>query len=288
MRSIILLLMLTVATGCSREKVGNVAPPAGASQAAVTASATATNPKDLKLQGLMRATFGAKFRPATFDAFAEMPDPENRKQINTYVVKPVATTMLKDGIAVLVANAVQTDETGVADIAHVTAGLLCIYFLQTENGQWKLIRKQENVAALGSFGNIGQVSWATLAEDRPGMVITNGGTWQGESISFISIFDLGATDIHDLAFEPIKLQSDNIGNCIAERDTCWNIVGTWEFDAGSGKAGYDDLVMHFSGRRSPSAVSDKTAATQVSETARYVFDGQHYRLADGTNPVPEI
>ena len=286
MRAIIVIVMLALATGCSREKT---TPPAGKANAPAANSAEATNPKDVKLQGLMRATFGKKFRPTSLDAFADLPDPENRQQINTYIVTPVATTALKNGTTVLVANAVQSDENGVAEVAHVTAGLLCIYFLQSENGQWKLIRKQENVASLGSFGNIGHVTWANLTEGRPGMVITNGGTWQGESIAFISIFDLTAGDITDLAAEPIALQSDNEGNCIAERDSCWNIVGTWEFKSGTGTNGYDDLMMHFSGKKAPStSASDKSTVTEVDETATYAFDGKSYRLVSGRNPVPEI
>jgi len=47
--------------------------------------------------------------------------------------------------------------------------------------------------------------------------------------------------------------------------------------------------MHFRGRKAPSnTTSDPSRATNIDETAMYIFDGKGYRLSGGRNPVPDI
>lgn len=260
------------------------------------ASINAVSAKDLKLHGLMLAVFAKQFRPGTYDALAELPDPENRQHMSTYVVTALTSSALPNGDTVLVANAALADEKGNAEITHAAGGLLCIYFLRSVDGTWQVQRKAENVTTLGSYGAIGSVKWTSLGVNRPGMVILNNGSGQGVSVTFMSIFDLTASDIHDLAADSIKLQFSNEAGCAPERDVCWNISGAWDFETGDDPSAYADLVIHFTGKKTtivdPSqALADKSPAavtTEIDQTARYVFDGRIYRLAIGSNPIPEI
>lgn len=272
--------------GCS-DKHG-ATPATGSTAGAATQSA-----RDIRMQGMMVAIFGKQFRAASNDALAQMPDPENRQRSRSFVIKPITSSTLSGGETVLVTSGAVADEQGNPEVAHAIGGLLSIYFLRSVEGAWQVTRKLENIASLGSYGSIGSVQWTPLGQNKTGMVILNSGSGQGESVTFMSIFDLTAKDIHDLAADPIKLQSSNEGDCAPERAQCWHVSGAWSFEPGDDPDAYADLVIHFTGKRTvtTSAAASQPATaevTDIDETARYVFDGHTYRLAVGTNPVPEI
>lgn len=244
----------------------------------------------------MLAVFGKNYRAAGKDALADLPDPDDRKTTSSYVVSPIAATVLENGQTVLVANAEDADGEGQARSAHASPGLLNVYVLSKEEGKWKVLRRHENIAALGSFGNIGEVEWTSLAPGKPGLAVLHGGTWQGSTITLLSLFDLGSADMRDLSGEPVRIHSDNDDGCAPESDACWNVEGKWRFVSGKPDALYDDLLIEFSGEKSAPPKGDQAAkaseadrvSTKVHSTARYAFDGTRYRLISGTNVAPEI
>jgi hypothetical protein len=284
-RTFIFLLIAASLFGCSKEKTEQ------ASTAAKPAAAKAAQAaKAMDAAPLMQAVFAEAYRSATKDAVAELPDPDNRAQRASYVVTPVAATTLDNGEAVLVANAEQADDQGNAMSGHASSGLLNVYFLRQDGKRWKLLRRQENIAALGSSGNIGEAKWIKLAEGKPGLAMLHGGTWQGYTVEVLSLFDLGAAQMHDLTGDGIKLHSDSDGACVPESDKCWDVSGEWHFVSIKSGGEYDDLVIEFSGEESVASKAGSAArkVKQIRDAARYAYDGKRYRLVSGRNIVPEV
>lgn len=266
------------------------AAPAPVAAPAEPASAPKPNADD-KLQALlMKAVYGERYREATRDALAELPDPEDRTKKSNFVVRPAAHTILPTGETVLVANAEMAGDDGIAMTSHASGGLLNVYLMRQSGGNWEIIKRHENVISLGSHGNLGTVQWVQLAKDKPGFAVLSGGTWQGYTIENLSLFDLTADSMRDLAAQ-IQVHSDSDGGCDPEGDSkCWNITGKWRFEPAQGAAEYDDLHVDFSGESSTRANAAKAqrVARKVSGTARYAYDGKVYKLAEGANPVPGI
>lgn len=289
-------ILLPALSGCSREQVSapssstNPSASTDLSSGGTSKLATQSEP----LASLMAAVFGKNYRAASNDALADLPDPDDRKTINSYVLSPVAATVLANGETILVANAEVAGDDGRPTSGHASPGLLNVYVLSKDGGRWKVLRRHENIAALGSSGQIGEVVWTTLAPGKPGLGILHGGTWQGATITLLSLFDVGSDDLRNLTGESIKIHSDNDGACAPESDECWHVDGKWRFVAGKPDAQYDDLLVEFSGEKSQrpgdgqTAPESKPVSTTVHSTARYAFDGKRYRLTSGANIVPEF
>ncbi len=292
--SILLLLML----GCSRQKpaTDKPLPPVQKTNSAASLTPPLEAPDKVDPKILMIAAFGEQYRSKSNDAIVDLLDPENRENRNSYLVAPVAVKVIKNGEAVLVLNGQNVDDDGNATSAHSEGGLLSVFFFQYKNGHWMELRRQENIESLGSSGYIGTVEWTMLAPDKPGMVILNGGTWQGYTVSNMSIFDLSAFQLQDLAGEMIKIHSDSNGACEPSSNNCWDVSGEWKFDENEHTKPYGDLLITFTGKKK--SPSDKSKTNQgktgkeddarVHETARYDFDGTGYKLVEGINPVPDV
>lgn len=234
---------------------------------ALTASVAPTKDAEARLVAeLMGVVFGTKYRSASRDALAKMPDVSKRKQIGNYLLTAVAHWQLADGKMALVLNGQQVDQSGNPVDSHATPGLLSVYLLQKIDGQWKVLKKHENVAALGSSGSFGEVEWVNLAHDRPGMVIHNGGTWQGYTIESIALFDLKTESMHDLSGDGIRLHSDSDGGCGPETAECWNVGGKYRFVPGKPGSPYQDLLIEFSGEKS--TLADKGDVQQVEQDGK--------------------
>src|SRR5262249_1914842 len=136
-----------------------------------------------------------------------------------------------------------------ANSGHASSGLLNVYFLCHDGAQWKVLRRHENIAALGSFGRVGSAEWVTLASNKPGLAMLHGGIWQGYQITLLDLFDLGSRDIRNLTDESINIHSENDGACGPDTEECWNISGKWHFSPGKPDSPYGDLVVEFTGER---------------------------------------
>jgi hypothetical protein len=244
----------------------------------------------------MIAVFGKAYRSASNDAVVELPNPDNRNAVGSYVISPVATTVLPTGETVLIANAEDADDKGNPISAHASPGLLNVYFLRQEAGQWKVLRRHENIAALGSFGNIGDVVWTTLAPGKPGFGVVHGWTGQGYSLEALSLFDLADSNMHDLTGDTINIHSDNDSACGPESMECWNITGEWRLLPGKAGTTYNDLIVEFSGEKTyapQNGLQDGPreggrVSKKILSSARYVFDGKRYQLVSGVNEAPDV
>jgi hypothetical protein len=306
---------------CSRQE--HPAPAAPVAPAGTAAVKSALSAEDQLEQDLMRAVFGAHYRPADDAALATLIDEENRSTRSAYYVTAASHKILASGDVVLVANAIGSSQNPddqalkkieEPDIGRGNPGLLNVFILRPQaGGGWKVVTRHENVATIGSSGHIGSVEYPMLGKDKPGLAIVDFYTGQGYSISALSLFDLSDPALREVSAEDNRLHSDNEGACDPETtEECWSVQGKWRFEPGAAKARpYDDLVIDFSGEKStlkqeekaeeteeageaeapegtPPAVPAARSKSTVASTARYVFDGKRYRLAQGDNPVPDV
>ena len=249
--------------------------------------------------GMMRAVFGKDYRSDSDDALADLSDPDNHIDKLSYVVSAVSHRLLPDGRAILVANAETANTEGTAESAHASSGLLNVFFLapkgQPGDGQWKVEKRLENIAALGSSGQLGEVHWVTLGANKPGLAIRHGYTGQGYTITQLALFEIGDGKVTALD-GGIDLYSDNMGACTPDMDECWLVDGSWRFAPARDGGAYDDLLIDFKGssEKIKPGVTVKPdqdpprIATPLNGHARYAFDGKGYKLVEGKNTVPGV
>jgi hypothetical protein len=280
-RKLALLGVALILAACGRNEI----PPAVAKPVPASAVDGTKKPvaRTARMMELLRAAYDAEGGDDYL--LVELPDVEQRDVTSSYRLEPVAMHELPDGRLALVANAQLADEHGEAMSAHATPGLLNVYVMHREAGGWEIDSRQENIASLGSFGRFGKIEWVSLGGGKPGFIVLHGGTWQGATISYLSVFDLTERAMHDLT-QGLPLFSTDESNCDEAR-SCTSVEGTWTFEKREG-AGYDDLVLGFAGWAEDAAPSATRVRKKLSGLARYKFDGQHYVLIEGENIVPEI
>jgi hypothetical protein len=291
-KNVILTLLgaACILAACAKNEVPPAAAqPAPAAPSPLAEAKPALDANTGRMMALLRVVYGERGAHENY-LDVELPDQEKRNVMGAYRLEPVAMHVLADGRVAVVANAQMVDANGEAMAYHVTSGLLNVYLLRMDGDKWKVDARHENIASLGSNGTFGEVEWVSLGEGKPGFIVRHGGTWQGSSISLISIFDLTDQAMHDLAGAE-SLSSDNDGDCGDDRAHCWSGAGRWQFEKRVGSA-YDDLVLRFIGHEEDKADGAPEAEARVRRelngTARYKFDGGRYVLVEGKNIVPGV
>lgn len=241
------------------------------------------DPEELRMMELLHIVYGT---PLKGPVIIDLPDFNNRSEMSSYRITPLDMREIGPGRVALVASANYADDD---NPSHGQPGLLNVYVLQKRGDQWKVERRLENVAAMGTWGNLGSVAWVELGEGRPGFAIEWGGTWQGTTVGYWALFDLADPKLRDLAKKMRITSSDNEGDCDERRHRCWNVAGQWRFER-KAQQSYDDLVFDFSGytesRPEDSAETVERTRTVVSNTARYAFRDGEYVLASGEHSAP--
>jgi hypothetical protein len=311
----VLLSAGALAAGCSREQApaanAVVAPAAAASAAAAPAgpalpAAASTSAPDQASAGtgadaapLLKALFGDYATGKEGGVVASLADPDQPDAQGLYLLERVASTVLPGGETVLVFNGEACDDEGMAQTAHATPGLLSMFVLKQEGGAWRVLRRNENFAALGSFGKPGTLSWVALGPGRVGLAAESGGTWQGYTSMFLSLFDVSDPKPRELMGTEAQVLADTEGACGGRVAECWDVRAHWRVLPAAAGARYGDVAMDFEGEQrvataaslaAVEASGDENKAVRttrrIAGSARYIFDGKVYKLASGTNPIP--
>lgn len=285
------LLAACALAGCGKEPAGQAAtlaavPAVAAAPVAAAPKAMSAKEKQARMMELLRAVYGAEAARDNY-LLVEMPSPDQRDAVGIYRLEPVAMHALADGRVAVVANAQMADDKEEGMASHAMPGLLSAYLLRQADGRWRVEARHENVAELGSFGQFGEVEWVMLGAGRPGFTVQHGGTWQGYTISHLSVFDLSDRAMHDLTGGVAVFSSDE-GACGGDKAMCWTTAGKWQFEKRPG-ARYDDLVLRFNGYEDirPDDAPEDAARERKEHSglARYKFDGRKYVLVEGENIV---
>lgn len=205
---------------------------------------------------LMRAVFGDAYNAQSKSALATL---SIEGSDAPHAMTPVASTQLPDGRLALIVNGSPAGEDGSDMSAHVSTGVLNVYLLQRDGAQWKVLERHQNVAMLGSSGGIGRVEWVILGPGKPGFIVFNGGIWQGYSISYAAIFELGGK-VRSLG--SFKQASSSEGACGPTNDECWDVTGDISFAAEPQPSGYSDIVVSFDDKRY--TVTEKKTVTWLN------------------------
>jgi hypothetical protein len=264
--------------------------PASVDAAATGADAAAPQPlDDTPVDGIMRALFGDRYDAAARSARATVEVDDGDVQL---AMTFLSAARLPDGRVAALVNGAAADANGRENASHAEPGILNVYLLRPDGAGWQVVERHENVDTLGSDGHMGDARWVALGPGKPGFIMSSGGIWQGYSISFADVYELGAGIRHLGSF---KEAGSNDGACGPDTGECWDITSRLRVatDAGAGHDGYRDLLADFSGKRYTitTVKGDEVATRQlgtIRQTVRYRFDGKAYQPTSDTNPVPYI
>ncbi|WUR13736.1 hypothetical protein E7V67_001135 [[Empedobacter] haloabium] len=278
-----LLLAALLCSACSRQAPERPLSPAASAPAA---PAPVPQPQPAKVQDryapLMQAVYGARYRVATGDALAPMPDPDNPREQWRMVLEGISSTVLPTGETVLAVSGDSANDDGTASADQASPGFLSLYLLRQQDGQWRVLRQHENVARLGSHGRIGKTSWVALGQDRVGLAVEDTVANRGETTVHLALFDPLADQVTDLTGNGILIRSDNDDDCDESRERCWHNAAQWHLAPSD--APYYDLVLEIDSK----VVSQKNGHREERGergTARYVFADGQYRPREGSNTV---
>jgi hypothetical protein len=270
--------------------------PAAASPSVPTAQQLDAEAAALRERAvLMQAIFGDKFNSSSNEAPMQLGEPD-RDGERMYAIEPVAHSLLPNGDAVLVANALEVLPDRDGNRIHTEGGLLNIFIVRKREGRWRLLKHHANIARMGSWERIGKAEFVNLASGKPGLLMRFGSGFQQFSESAIGLFDLGADPIRPLAGEGIAVAASSPGCVPEELETCYEIGARWRFAASASGAAYDDLVLTFSGQDDSKKNARRKGKpgpllpadlSSHNGSARYAYDGQHYVLVEGRNPARE-
>jgi hypothetical protein len=236
---------------------------------------------------LMHAIFGDDYQDDDGAALALIEDGEDAGywRMTLYAAKE-----LPNGRTAVVVNGAPSDENGADNVAHASPGMLNVYTLRRADGTWQVIARHEDVGTMGSSGNIGVVKWINLGADKPGIVVSPGGTWFGSTIANAEVFDLD----HDMrSLGGFAELSSNAGGCMPDTKDGWDVEGKIGSVPAARAEDYRDIVVDFAGKHfRVTANADGSYAEHstrtVRQTARYRFNGKTYVLVSGETPVPDI
>lgn len=275
------VLLATLLSACSRQASERPLAPAASAPAAPVPAPPPAQVQD-RFAALMQAVYGTRYRGATGDALAPMPDPDHPREQWRMVLEGAGSTVLPTGETVLVVSGDSADENGAASADQASPGFLSLYLLRQQDGQWRVLRRHENVARLGSHGRIGQASWVTLGRDRLGLAVEDSMANRGETTVHLALFDPLAEQVTDLTGDGILIRSDNDDDCDASRERCWHNAAQWHLAPGD--TAYYDLVLEIDSK----VVTQKDGHREERGErgmARYVFEDGQYRPREGSNTV---
>ncbi|NHZ44117.1 hypothetical protein [Massilia aquatica] len=244
---------------------------------------------------LMQAIFGGKFNPVHNAATMQLSVPEE-PGMHVYTIEPVAHTILPNGDAALVANALHGERGPDDNRVRTEGGLLNIFILRKTNGRWALLKHHPNIARMGSWETIGRARFMQLAPGKPGLAMLHGFAMMDYAQRKLSLFDLTADPVRSLTGDGITIFFSTSGCVPEEENICSDIVAGWRFALPAAQADYNDLVLTFvgqddgkkearrKGQEGPVLASD---ITSLNGTARYAYNGKTYVLVEGKNPGPE-
>jgi len=284
---------LVLMAACARHRPvaapdGPAAMPAPVDAAATGADAAAPQPlDDEQADGIMRALFGDRYDAAARSARATVEVDDGDVQL---AMTFLSAARLPDGRVAALVNGAAADANGKENASHAEPGILNVYLLRPDGAGWQVAERHENVDTLGSDGHMGDARWIALGPGKPGFIMSSGGIWQGYSISFADVYELGTGIRHLGSF---KEAGSNDGACGPDTGECWDITSRLRVVPDAGRDGYRDIVARFSGKRySITTVGGDDVATHqlmpIRESVRYRFDGKQYVPMSDTNPVPDI
>jgi hypothetical protein len=262
-----------------------VVPAGYAAPASVTPASDAQPIDPTQAAASMQAVFGAAWRQNDGAAMIHI---DEGADAGWWHMTPLASKRLQDGRTLLIVNGAPKGEDG-SSPARADGGMLNLYVLRQTRSAWQVLERNEDVAKMGSLGMIGTVRWLDLGAGRQGIVISSGEAAVGSRVGVADIYVLHRGLRHLGRFAEM---SSNEAACTPESEDCWTVEGKIGAVPALYGQGYRDIVVDFTGRHSvlnlhPDGTGSEHRTRTIRQRARYRFDGTHYVLVAGENPVPD-
>jgi hypothetical protein len=209
-------------------------------------------------------------------------------------ITPREVVRLDDTHAVMLTETVPLDGQGQPINSHVSGAWLGAYFFEQGNDGWTLSKRSDGVDYLGFMGNIGQTKVERIAPQRFVLTTTSGSCWQGNCGSWFSVYELGASAVHEMVTS-IPLSAENGGSDEAcelvlnnerpespARGNCFDVDGAPEFALGTDDEPGEMRIV-YSGKQTARA---NGRAETIDRTIVYSYRKGTYVAGEGRNPVP--
>jgi len=222
-----------------------------------------------------------------------VPDSEGEQQAD---VSPREVVRLDDTHAVMLTETVPLDDQGQPMDAHVAGAWIGAYFFEQGNDGWALSKRNDAVGYQGFMGSIGKTAVERIAPQRFVLTATSGSCWQGYCGSWLSVYELGASEVREMV-SGIPMSASNGGadgaceQVLANerpetppRGSCFEVEGSAQFALGTDDEP-GEMRLVFSGTRTSGAGA---RAESVDSTVVYAYRKGSYVPGSGRNPVPSF
>lgn len=290
------LLVLAGLAGCNRQPVlpPDHPPPLKLGPTQLQPTRPGTFSGRFSETAAMAAVFGSSYRKqAGYARWEPVQLPAAQQHGSRFsnwldgraLAQPLGVLQLDAQHAILITQSAQADEHWQAQDCHACTALLSAFWFELRNGRWQHRLSQHAISETGNMGNAGELQFVTLGPQRPGFVISGGGTWQGYTLGWLELFAIAPDGIHQLTPDSgIRTYSDNMGNCTdAKQAGCYSVSASWKLLPRQPQGDFFDLQLQFSG--SETDTDGNTRA--VNQRAVYRLQRGEFRLWSGSNPAPE-
>lgn len=241
-------------------------------------------------ESLMQAVFGDKYSATRKHALAAMPQFQQRGKTSTFVITPLATSLLPSGETALITEShIPLAPGQMEPNFNDVSGLVNVYILKPAHGQWQVIRRHESLVYRGYGNRPGSIIFPMLGADRQGLAVMHASQDEGCSSETLHLYDLGHQQLQNLANIPTG-HAENAGCGGDENFEEVFTDTTWQLVAPKGQASmYKDIVLTMTSQKIPYQAEEgeeaRAAAVKEKITVRYAFDGTRYKIAEGSNPL---
>jgi hypothetical protein len=263
--------------------------PVQAAPAAIPEKAAPAAIPEASMHELLKAVFGAQYRADTKDALTKLPTIRDRKKLRFYRVKPIASTLLKSGEMVLLAQSDYAEQNPERDVDVIEdETLLSVYLLRQSAGKWTVHKRHENTMYRGENSGPGSVLFPMLNKDKQVLALANYLANDGCPARTLYLIDLSQDPLGRLT-EGIPLSETSNENCGAAEGAPEKMSDSTWYLAPPRKASalYDDVVVT-TVTTTYKGVGEEQTPTPIAKgqkiTTRYAFDGKKYKLVGGKGP----
>lgn len=229
-------------------------------------------------------------------------DPASPQKTSRVLVSPLQVIALDADHRALVVTG-PLDGGGEPVKGHAVGASISVYGFERRAGRWFQTFSRPALTWTGFYGEPGELKQQLLAPGRVAMSIENGSCWQGFCGSWVAVFAVtpegvqpmfsqrtstSATGVTDSCGDWLDGKKDDAADASLTPDNCFDIHGTWRFEAASG-AGWPDVVLTFTGTE---AAQDREGAPLTRRTIDQQLvlrhDGKAYQTLHGRNPTRDL
>lgn len=186
---------------------------------------------------------------------------------------------------------------------HAGGASVSVYGFERREGRWFTTFARPTLTWTGFYGEPGELKQQPLAPGRVAMSIENGSCWQGFCGSWVYVFAVtidgvqpmfdqrtssSATGVVESCSEWLDGKKHDVAEAALTPDNCFDIHGTWRFEAAS-SAAWPDVVLTFTGTEAAQAQEGGPLTRRTVDQQMVLrHDGKAYQTLRGRNPTRDL